>query len=218
MEKTYIDRVHVWGRIWTITALLFLLCIPLAISIYYDAWPALSSLFKGLLKIIPVFWTTAILEVVSYSPILGAGGTYLSFVTGNITNLKLPCALAAMESADAQPNTDEGEVITTIAVATSALVTTVIIALGVLLFTPILPKITAEGSVFAPAFQQVLPALFGSIGAGYFAKHFKISVLPIVIGVLILVIAPTLPTGTLVPITIVVALLGTQVMYKLKWV
>ena len=118
--KNYIDKVHTWGRIWTVSALLFMLAVPLAISVYFDAWPEASGLFNGLLRVLPLFWATAVIEVVSYAPILGAGGAYLSFVTGNITNLKLPCALAAMESAKVQPNTEEGEVITTIAVASSA--------------------------------------------------------------------------------------------------
>ncbi len=216
--KTYFDKVHTWGRIWSLSALVVLLCVPLLFSLRYATWPPVKGVVQGLLSVLPLYWATAIVEVISYTPMLGAGGTYLSFVTGNIANLKLPCALSAMESAKVRPNTEEGEVITTIAVATSAIVTTVIIALGVLLFTPILPKITAEGSAFAPAFQQILPALFGALGAGYFIKHWKISILPIVAGILILCIVPTLAVGPLLLITVVVSLLGAHLMYKKNWV
>ena len=111
-------------------------------------------------------------------------------------------------------NTEECEIITTIAVATSAIVTTIIIAAGVVLFTPILPCITEKDSVFAPAFQQVLPALFGAIGAGYFVKHWKISVLPIIIGIVILLAAPSTAVGLLIPFTVVVSLAGAHIMYK----
>ena len=101
---------------------------PLGISIAFNAWPSLSVIGKVLLTLVPLYWVTAIIEVVTYVPMLGAGGTYLSFVTGNISNLKLPCGLNAMENAKVRANTEEGEVITTIAIAVSSLTTTVIIA------------------------------------------------------------------------------------------
>ncbi|NLO45681.1 MAG: hypothetical protein GX107_04155 [Clostridiales bacterium] len=214
MKKTYYDKVHLWGRISSVTALFVMLSVPLFICLRYDAWPPIQGVIKGLAAVLPLYWATAVIEVVCYAPMLGAGGMYLSFVTGNISNLKLPCALSAMESSKVKPNTEEGEIITTIAVATSAIVTTIIIAAGVVLFTPILPCITEKDSVFAPAFQQVLPALFGAIGAGYFVKHWKISVLPIIIGIVILLAAPSTAVGLLIPFTVVVSLAGAHIMYK----
>jgi hypothetical protein len=214
MKKTYYDKVHLWGRISSVTALFVMLSVPLFICLRYDAWPPIQGVIKGLAAVLPLYWATAVIEVVCYAPMLGAGGMYLSFVTGNISNLKLPCALSAMESSKVKPNTEEGEIITTIAVATSAIVTTIIIAAGVVLFTPILPRITEKDSVFAPAFQQVLPALFGAIGAGYFVKHWKISVLPIIIGIVILLAAPSTAVGLLIPFTVVVSLAGAHIMYK----
>lgn len=216
--KTYFDKVHVWGRIWSVSALCVLFLLPILFCIHFDAWPPLQGVMKGLAAVVPLYWATAIAETISYAPMLGAGGCYLGFVTGNIANLKLPCAISAMDSANVRPNTEEGEVITTISIAASSIITTVIIALGVLLFTPILPKITAPGSVFAPAFQQIIPALFGAIGASYFIKHLKLSVLPIVAGVLTLVFVPTLPVGTLLVVTIVVSIGGGFLMYKKNWV
>lgn len=216
--KTYFDKVHVWGRIWCICAICVLFSLPILFCIHFNAWPPLQGVMKGLLAVVPLYWATAIAETISYAPMLGAGGCYLGFVTGNITNLKLPCAISAMDAAKVRPNTEEGEVITTISIAASSIITTVIIALGVLLFRPILPKITAPDSVFAPAFQQIIPALFGAIGASYFMKHLKLSVLPILVGVLVLVFAPTLPVGTLLFITIVASIAGAFVMYKKNWI
>jgi len=213
-EKAYIDKVHLWGKISSITSLVVMLAVPLAISIHFNAWPAATTVFKGLLSILALFYPTAVIEVLTYSPVLGAGGTYLSFVTGNISNLKLPCGLAAMENAGVRANSQEGEVISTIAIAACAITTTVIIAAGVLLFAPVLPRLTAPDALFAPAFAQVTPALFGALGASYFAKHWRISVLPILVGILVLIFVPTLQTGVLLPITVVVALGGAQLFYK----
>ena len=215
-ERTYAEKIHLWGAVWSVAALLVLFSVPFIFSVHYDAFPELKTLLKALSTVIAVYWTTAIIEVVTYTPMLGAGGTYLSFLSGNITNLKLPCAMNAMERANVRANSEEGEVISTISIAASSITTTVIIAVGVLLFAPVLPKILAEGSVIKPAFEYVVPALFGALGASYFAKHWKISILPIAVGIIIYIFSPSMAVGTMIFITIVVSILGALGMYKVK--
>lgn len=215
-QRTFTDKMHLWGSLWSVTALLVLFSVPLIFSIKYNAFPELNTLFKALLSVVPIYWVTAVIEVVTYTPMLGAGGTYLSFLSGNITNLKLPCAMNAMDRAKVKANSEEGEIISTIAIGASAITTTIIIAVGVLAFSPVLPKILAEGSVIKPAFEYVVPALFGALGASYFAKHWKISILPILVGSLVYVFSPAMPVGTMIFITIVVSILGALGMYKLK--
>lgn len=216
-ERPYIDRVHTWGRISSITALCVLLMFPLAICIDLNVWPSASGVMSGLLKLIPVYWSSSVIEVFLYTPMLGAGGTYLSFVTGNIPNLKLPCAINAMEGAKVKSNSEEGEVISTIAIATSSIVTTIILAVGVLVFAPFLDTFT-QSDLLKPAFAQVLPALFGALAAGYFAKHWKISVFPILIMIVILIFSPSMGASTLLFPGIVASVLGAFVMWKLNWV
>lgn len=206
--KSYIEKMHIWGSVWSVSALCVLFAVPLGFSLYYDAFPQFHAFFSAALKIIPIYWVTAIIEVVTYTPMLGAGGTYLSFVTGNITNLKLPCALNALDRSGYRASGPEGEVISTIAIASSSITTTVVIAVGVLLFGPSILKITAPESVLSPAFTYVIPALFGALGASYFAKHWRISIFPILVGVLVYVFAPTLAVGTMIFITIVASVGG----------
>ena len=210
----YINKTHRYGKIWMIVTLFMFLSVPTLICYHLGVSPKLEMIGKGLATVALVFYPTAVLEVLTYSPLLGTGGTYLGFVTGNITNLKLPVALSAMESAKAEPNTDEGEVISTISIAVSSIVTTIIIAVCVLAFFPILHNITDPASPFAPAFQQVTPALFGALCASYLAKHWKISVLPIAVLSFILIFNGTMGTGVLIPIGVVVSLLGAHIMFK----
>lgn len=217
-EKTYFDKVHTWGRVWSLTALAVLFMVPVSICIRFNAWPEMQSVLQALASVLPLYWATAVIEVLTYTPMLGAGGTYLSFVTGNITNLKLPCGLNAMEKAGVKANSEEGEVISTIAIGVSAITTTVIIAIGVLAFSPMIASITAEGSLFKPAFTYVLPALFGALAAGYFRKHWKISLFPIAAGIIVLLFAPEFAVGTLIFVTIVASIGGALVMNKLGWV
>lgn len=213
----FFDKIHLWGAVWNYAALAVMFLVPVLFSIVYNAWPDLSALGKTLAVLIPLYWSTAVIEIVTYVPMLGAGGTYLCFVTGNISNLKLPCGLNAMENAKVRPNTEEGEVISTISIATSAITTTLIIAIGVLCFAPVLPKLTQEGSVFNPAFQNVLPALFGALGAGYFIKHWRIAIAPILSGIIVLLFAPTMQVGILMVVTIVVAIVTVILLYKSEW-
>ncbi|MBO7319919.1 MAG: hypothetical protein J6V06_07885, partial [Clostridia bacterium] len=143
MNKNYMDKIHSWGRIWCIASLAFFICIPVAICLHLNVWPDPAIVGKGVASI-AFFFVTGIVEVVAYSPMLGAGGTYLSFVSGNIMNLKMPCALNAMENAKVKANTEEGEVITTIAIAASTITTTIIIAVFVLIFA------------FNPQFSEIM--------------------------------------------------------------
>lgn len=211
--KPYIDRVHTWGRISTISALCVLLMFPVAICLYLNVFPPISGILQGLLKLIPTYWTVAVVEVLVYTPMLGAGGTYLSFVTGNIANLKLPCAISAMEGAKVKANSEEGEVISTIAIATSSIVTTLVLAIGIIAFAPFLTTFT-NSALLKPAFAQVLPALFGALGAGYFIKHWRISFFPIIVMIIVLVFAPTMGASTLLFVGIVASVGGALFMYK----
>ncbi len=215
MNKTYMDKIHTYGRISCVASLFFFLCVPLAISLHFNVWPELSVIGKGLSALI-IFFVTGIIEVVAYSPMLGAGGTYLSFVSGNIMNLKMPCAINAMENAKVKANTEEGEIITTISIAASTITTTIIIAIFVLIFA-LNPKFSAvmSSDTFAPAFQQVTYTIFGSLAATYFVKHWKISIFPIAaVTALLFVVDPGI--GVLIPIGVILSMLGAHVMFKLK--
>ena len=217
MNKSYMDKVHTWGKISCLASLVFFICIPLAISLHFNVWPSLSVVGKGLASLL-IFFVTGIVEVVAYSPMLGAGGTYLSFVSGNIMNLKMPCALNAMENAKVKANTEEGEVITTIAIAASTITTTVIIAVFVIIFA-LNPKFSEimSSDTFSPAFQQVTYTIFGSLAATYFVKHWKISIFPIAaVTVILLFVDPGI--GVLIPIGVILSMVGAHIMYKLKLV
>lgn len=213
-QKSYYDKVHTWGRISTVSALCVLLMFPMAICLYLDVSPDIKNILQALLKIIPLYWTMAVVEVIFYTPMLGAGGTYLSFVTGNIVNLKLPCAMSSMESAGVKSNTEEGEVVSTIAIATSSIVTTIILAIGVIAFAPFLEKFTTS-PLLMPAFKEVVPALFGALGAGYFIKHWKISFAPIILMLIILIFAPTIGASTLIFPGIVASVIFAFIFYKI---
>lgn len=213
-ERTYMQAVHISGRIWMVSALLLFLMVPVLISIYYQAWPKASEFFQGFMGVAPIFWTVAVIEVFTYSPMLGSAGSYLGFVTGNMTNLKVPCALNAMESAKVKPGSEEGELISTIAIASSSIVTVVIIAAGVFLLAQIQPIL--ESPALAPAFANILPALFGALAVVLVSKDWKIAIAPLVCMTILFVLVPSLSSsvGVLVPVGALIAIGVARILYK----
>ena len=214
-NMTYLESVHRDGRIWGYTLLVLMLAVPLAACLIFQVAPQWSALGKGLLAIMPMYWAVGIVEVITYVPMLGAGGAYLSFVTGNITNLKLPCALDAMERAEVKPGSEEGEIISTIAIAVSSIVTTIIIIIGVILIIPLSPVLSAP--VLQPAFAQLLPALFGGLAVVFVAKNAKLSIAPIILMLALFIFVPALNAGTvgiMVPVGVLFTLGVARIMYK----
>ena len=214
----YMKKTHIYGKIWIWTAALIVTLVPVAICVYFNAWPPYTAVLKGLLGVAPIYWTVGVIEVITYTPMLGTGGTYLAFVTGNLTSLKAPSALNAMENAEVKPGTEEGEVISTIAIATCSIVTTLILALGVCALAIVAPIL--DSPALKPAFDNILPALFGGLAVVYVSKNWKLAITPLVFMVLIFLAVPSLANsvGVLVPVGVLIALGTGRVMYKKGWI
>ena len=213
--KSYLDSVHHCGRIWNLSVMVLLLLFPVAVSLIFGAKPDAHGLLMGLIATAPMYWAVGAVETVTYVPMLGAGGSYLSFVTGNISNLKLPCAHNALEQAHVKANSEEGEIVSTVAIAVSSIVTTVIIILGVILIIPLTPVL--KSPALAPAFAQILPALFGGLGVVFISKNAKISIAPIILMLVLFIFVPALnasTVGIMVPVGVVFTLIVSRIMYK----
>lgn len=214
-KQTYLESVHTYGRIWGLSLFVLILSFPILVGIIFGAVPDLGALLSGLVAILPMYWAVGIVEMFTYVPMLGAGGAYLSFVTGNIANLKLPCALDAMERANVKASSEEGEIISTIAIAVSGIVTTVIIIIGVVLIVPLSPIL--EAPVLAPAFDMILPALFGGLGVVFVSKNFKLSIAPIILMLALFIFVPALnesTVGIMVPVGVLFTIAVGRFLYK----
>jgi len=214
-NMSYMDSVHRDGRIWNLSVMVLLLAFPVTVAIMFGVSPDWGALGLGLVATAPMYWAVGAIETVTFVPMLGAGGSYLSFVTGNISNLKLPCALNALEQNEVSANSEEGEVISTIAIATSSIVTTLIIVIGVICIAPLTPVLSAP--VLQPAFEQMLPALFGGLGVAFVAKNWKIAVAPIALMLVLFIFVPALDSGTvgiMVPVSALFTIGVARILYK----
>lgn len=196
-EKFFEDfnkGLHRIGKITMLFGMIALLAVPFVIAQIYDVSIDGNGFWKGFANVAVVYIPVSIVEFLVYAPMLGAGGSYISFITGNVTNMKIPCAMNARDIAGTEVGTPENEIISTISTATSAIVTTLVIVVGVILLVPLQPVLQSE--TIAPAFDYVVPALFGALGLKYFSKSPQIAVIPVVLMALLCIFVPSMISQT----------------------
>ncbi|MDD3429910.1 MAG: hypothetical protein PHG02_07910 [Oscillospiraceae bacterium] len=186
---SYNNHTHLLGRIGLTIGLVMLLAAPFAMGAVLGEMPDFAAFAQGFAQIAIVYIPSCIVEFLIYAPMLGAGASYLAFITGNLINLKIPCAVNARDIAKAEAGTPENEIISTLSVATSSLVTIVVIALGVLMLVPLQPVLS--NPILQPAFNNVVPALFGALAYKYFRKGIKIVAFPLLAMTALCVFVPS---------------------------
>lgn len=192
--EKYNAGTHILGRVFSVITLVLLVGAPFMIGLFLGAMPDLPAVGKGFLSVGIIWFVSSIVEFLVYTPMLGAGGGYLAFITGNLINMKIPCAINARDQVGAKSGTPENEIISTLSIAASSLVTILVLALGVLLLVPLQPVLQSE--VLQPAFENVVPALFGAMAYKYFSKNLKIAAAPLVLMSLLFILVPSLTGST----------------------
>jgi hypothetical protein len=211
----YEESIHKTGKISGIIGVSLIIMVPVIICLKYNIFPPLKNLLSGILSIWMIEIPICISEVLTYCPMLGSGGSYLAFISGNLTNLKIPCASMCMDAAGVKPSTKEGDIISTISIAASTIVTEVIIIIGVIAIVPLTPILNSK--TLAPAFQNILPALFGALGVYWIAKQWKLAVVPLVTAIVISYFV-NVPIAILIPVCGLVSIAAARYMYKKDWV
>ncbi len=192
--KKYNKMTHTIGRIVSMIALFMLVGAPFLIGRILGAYPNMAATAKGFASVGLVWMVSSIAEFLIYTPMLGSGGGYLAFITGNLINMKIPCAVNARDTVGAKTGTKENEIISTLSIATSSLVTIIVLALGVAALTPLRPML--EMKELQPAFDNVVPALFGAMAYKYYRKNMKIAVFPLIIMSILFILVPSLVGST----------------------
>ena len=214
MKRSYQDQLHFEGRYWMLGALALFITAPLMISIVTGVWPTFDKFLPGFFATAVIFWPVTTIEVFTFSPMLGTGGSYLAFVTGNLTSLKVPAALNAQDALGIEKGTEEGDVISTIAVASSSIITTLIILVGALLIIPLTPLL--ESPTLKPAFDNIIPALFGALGIVYIMKRWLVAIIPLIFMIIFFLTVPGSGglVGIMVPVGVGLSLVTARVFYK----
>lgn len=216
-EKTFSyeefnSRNHRFGRIFLTIALLLILMVPAVICLVLGVAPNVPAVLQGLLTLI-IFLASGFVEVITYAPLLGTSGTYLAFFTGNLVNLKVPCAVNARDQMQVRHGSVEGELVSTVAIASSTIVTTLVLAAGVLLIQPLTPIL--ENPTLSPAFSMAFTALFGALAYQYFIKQPALVPLPLILTI-VLQILTHMGKSALIPISVLATILFAYLLYRRK--
>ena len=197
-ENEYLEKydrnTHILGRAVSAAALIMLVGAPFVIGGILGAMPDLGAAAKGFLSVGLIWTISSVVEFLVYTPMLGAGGGYLAFITGNLINMKIPCAMNAREIAGTRSGTAENEIISTLSIAASSLTTITILAVGVLLLVPLQPVLQSE--TLQPAFANVVPALFGAMAYQYFRKNIRLACVPLAVMTVLFTLVPSLISQT----------------------
>lgn len=222
--EEYMNSMHRLGRIGAIGAIIVMLGIPTVMALAFDSFPGFGPILLTSAGLLAVFLPIAISEVVSFTPVLGSS-IYLTLITGNVMNLKLPTALNAMELTNVEQGTEKGDIVSGIAVATSSIVTIIIIACSVALMVPLKPILMAPS--VQTATHYILPALFGGLSLGALGSNvgggvkikgrLKAAVIPAVMVAGAYMVSPFLVTslqGVFILIAIPIIYFSAKFLYK----
>jgi len=188
--EVYNQRTHSIGRITTLIALILFIAVPFVMGAYLGAMPDIKAFLRGFFAVGIVYLISCVAEYFIYVPILGSGGSYLAFITGNLINMKIPCAMNAKDIVGVKSGTDEGEIINTLSIATSSLINILVLAVGVMMLVPLTPVL--QNPVLTPAFDNVVPALFGAMAYKYYKKGYKIAWIPLLAMTVLFLLVPSL--------------------------
>lgn len=216
-QAQYIEKLHRHGRRFMIISTVLMLLVPFVFSWINNAWPTWDLIVKGFMTVGAIYIPIGIIETLNYAPMLGVGATYISHVTGNISNMKLPAALSAMKQANVEPGSDEAEIIATLSVASSSIVTTIIIFVGVVL---LLPYLGVVQEFLGPVTDYLVPAIFGALGLVFVVRHWKLTIVPLTVMLLLFAFVIKDPTiqPVFVPIASLLSMLTARWMFKKGWV
>lgn len=185
IQKSFYTRVHLLGRLTVCVTLVFFLAVPAGLAAVNQTPVDLGTILRNSAPILITFTIAGVCENLSFAPIIGSGALYMACVTGNVSNMKIPAAISAMEIAGYTPGSDKGDVISIIAVASSTVVTTVIVLMGMLFLAPVFEPVY-NNPFLQPAFQNMIPALFGALLFPYFKKFPKESLVPVAASVAVI--------------------------------
>lgn len=179
-NELYNKKINRLGRVTSIIALFFMLLVPFGTAYYYGIELQLSEVFAASIGLIATFLPTAVVENISYYPIFGSGAMYLSSITGNILNMKLPAVVSGHQIAEVEPGSDKGDVIAIISVGISSLVTVAILLLGNFVIGELLAPVL-NNPVLKPGFDNITPALLGAITVPQLLRAKKLAITPIIL-------------------------------------
>lgn len=196
-EKDFLKPIIFWGSVTCLAAAVWSFAPPLYLYFVYGALPSAKVILSGFLLIISFSGVLWFVEPPSYFPILGVPGTYMAFLAGNISNVRVPCSAVAQNAAGVEEGSKEGSIISTIAIGSSILIGIVILLLGVIFGTHLLASFPP---LVSNALNYVLPAVFGGVVGQFALRNIKLGIFSIMLSIVLILIKT--PVWLIIPVCV----------------
>ncbi len=201
------------GR-WTLLVSVALCFLPaIYLWIRYGALPPINSIITGWFLIVSIYGTYYFIEPISFFPVLGMAGTYMSFLAGNIGNMRLPCAAVAQEALKVEPGSEKAELVATLGIAGSIITNLIVVTIAAIAGNELMKLFPP---VVITAFQFVLPAVFGAMFAMFAVKYPKYGAFAIGVTLFLLGVVKVLPVYVLIPVCVFSTIAFATASYKSK--
>lgn len=181
-NNEYMPQMHKIGKLTGLLAVITSFLPAMVLGFGYGLWPDLPALGTAFITATASFGFLWIIEPISYYPVVGPVGTYMAFVSGNISNMRIPCASMAQVATGIEPGTEKGSIIATIGMGVSVIVNVVILSIGVIAGSSVLAMLPAEVTA---ALNYLLPALFGALFIQFALKNIKLGIIMTIFGVVV---------------------------------
>lgn len=220
-QDIYRDRflrpVETTGK-YTLLAAVGCLFLPgLYLLVFHGLFPPAGALIRSLIGIWSFAIVFSILEPIIYFSLIGFGGTYMSFLSGNLLNLRFPISVTVQEVVGTKEGSPESEIVSTLGIAGSLLASQLVLTVGVLIFRPLISDLNAAGSSISVALDFVLPSLYGALAAMFLFKNLRLGIVPIAVGIVVALMNRSLPTSYVIAPMVVVSVTSARFMYKRGW-
>ena len=195
-EQSFTKPIIKYGRLTNLLGVAFSFIPALVIYFCYDAFPGVQNILAGWLIIFSIYGVYSVVEPISYYPVLGLAGTYMAFLGGNISNMRVPASAAAQDAIGVEAGSKKAELVSTLAIAGSLITNAVIVtiaALGGAALMSVLPDAILD------AFNYVSPAIFGAVFAMYASKNLKLGIFAVVLSAVMLLVIKVLPAYIMIP-------------------
>lgn len=174
----FLKSIIFWGRITLLVAMVLSFTPALYLAFFHGIMPEAKTILTAFSMIASILVTSWIVEPIAYFPIVGTSGTYMSWLAGNISNMRVPVSAISQQSAGVQEGTPEGDIISTLGIGMSVLVNLVILFLAAIFGTQV---IAALPESVQAAFNYILPAVFGAVLANFAIRDLKLGLFALVV-------------------------------------
>ena len=143
-EGEYMPQMHKFGKLTGLLGAVLSFLPALVLAVVYGLLPKPAALATAFISAASAFGFLWVVEPISYFTVLGPVGTYMAFLSGNISNMRVPCAGMAQVAADVEPGTEKGSIVSVIGMATSIVINVSVLTIGVILGSSVLSAMPAS--------------------------------------------------------------------------